>query len=328
MMMFSAWIAYRGIVVSSHMAFTLLLIELAVIVALAITFLILSIRNGTASFAPLSISECKDGWKGVVLALPMALMCMVCDAAVPTAEETRNAKSTIPLAVVLTCFLIGLWFVFGFSTFALARQTVNVEISGTESMVAPMAAYAWGPWSILVSVTAMTAALGAQIPILTAASRVMFAMAREDRLPAMFARLHPELRAPWNALHFLCAFAVLGTIPAVLVFGADATIGWWSYILGWFIAVVYFAANLVNIVYYLRFARDRFNPILNGLVPAIAMAAQLWFVYRYLIVELGASETKGRSVQIAIGVSVLATVLYVAYLFARKKPADQPATEN
>jgi hypothetical protein len=91
---------------------------------------------------------------------------------------------------------------------------------------------------------------------------------------------------------------------------------------------VYFAANLVNVVYYLRFARDRFNPILNGLVPAIAMVAQLWFVYRYLVVELGASETKGRSVQITIGFSVLATMLYVAYLFARKKPGNEPAAVN
>jgi amino acid transporter len=328
MMTLSAWIAYRGIVVSSHMAFTLLLIELAVIVALAITFLVVSIRNGTASFAPLSLSACKDGWKSVVLALPMALMCMVCDAAVPTAEETRNAKWTIPLAVVLTCFLIGLWYVFGFSAFAMVRPAINTEVTGTESIVAPMAAHVWGPWSILVSVTAMTAALGAQIPILTAASRVMFAMARENRLPALFARLHPDLRAPWNALHFLCAFTVLGTIPAVLIFGADETIGWWSYILGWFIAVVYFAANLVNVVYYFRFARNRFNPILNGLVPAIAMAAQIWFVHRYLVVELGESGAKGRSVQVAIAVSAVATMLYVGYLSVWRKQPDKTATED
>ena len=46
MLVASSWIAYRGIVVSSHMAFTLLLIELTVVVALTITLLVSVIQAG------------------------------------------------------------------------------------------------------------------------------------------------------------------------------------------------------------------------------------------------------------------------------------------
>jgi amino acid transporter len=320
MMAVSSWIAYRGIVVSSHMAFTLLLIELAVVVALTISLLIYAIGQGTASFEPLTLGACKNGWRGVIYTIPFALMCMVCDAAVPTAEETRNAKWTIPLAVVLTCFLVGVWYIFGFSVWSMA-YTPDPDASNAESAVAPMAELVWGNWKILVSITAMTAALGAQIPILTASSRIMFAMARDNTLPAIFARLHPQLHAPWNSLHLVCAFTFLGVVPPILIFGAQKTVDVWGNLLGWFIAVVYFTANLVNIVYYWRFARERFHWVLNFLIPGCAMVVQLWFVWAFIIKELGDQGTIGQVSQIAIGVTAVLTTLYVTFLFVRRKAA-------
>ena len=140
MMGICAYVTYRGIVVSAHLAFTLLMIELAVVVALAMTFLGFAIAHGHFTLAPVTLTACHDGWKGVFLALPMGLMCMVCDAAIPAGEETENAARTIPIAILLTCVIIGAWYIVGFSSFAMERTSSDVPISSIQNGVAPMAA--------------------------------------------------------------------------------------------------------------------------------------------------------------------------------------------
>jgi amino acid transporter len=251
----------------------------------------------------------------------MGLMCMVCDAAVPAAEETRNARWTIPVAVVLTCVIVGLWYVLGFSAFSMARSAQDVVGSTIQNDVAPMVNRVWGRMKFLVSLTAMTASLGAFIPIMIGSSRMLYAMAREEKLPRAIAALHGKFQSPWNALHVLFAFTILGTIPAVFLFGTDNTINWWGFTLGWYIAVVYLTANLVNIVYYWRFARARFNPILNALIPAAAIAVQLVFLWQTVIVELWQNGALGRSAQAYIALMSVMTLIYV--ILIRSRPNDR-----
>jgi amino acid transporter len=309
MMAIGAYVTYRGIVVAAHLAFTLLLIELAVVAALAFTFLGFAISKGEFTWAPITFAACQDGWKGVFLALPMGLMCTVCDAAIPASEETQNARRTIPLAICLTCLIVGIWYVIGFSAFAMARTSADVPVSSIQNGIAPMAARVWGPWKILVSITAMTASLGAFIPIVTASSRMMFAMAREGKLPGLFAKLHPRYQAPWNAIHLGFAFTFLAMIP-VFIQGPNKTIEWWGSTMAWFIGVVYLTANLVNIVYYWRFARSQFHPVLNFAVPGVALLVHLWVLWQSAIVSLWDTGTTGLSAQYFMLATVLAAITY------------------
>jgi amino acid transporter len=322
----AAYVAYRGIVVSAHMAFTLLLIELAVVVAMAATFIGLAVYHGQFTLAPVTFGACKSGWQGVFLALPMGMMCMVCDAAIPASEETSNAKWTIPVAVVLTCLIVGIWYVVGFSAFAMGRTPADDSVSLLQNGVAPMAQRAWGDWRILVSLTAMSAALGSFIPIVTAASRMMFAMAREKKLPRAFAELHPRFLAPWNAIHFAFAFTLLAVVPAVFAFGPNHTIEWWGNTIGWFIGVVYIAANIVHIVYYWRFKRARFNIFLNGLFPGVAIAFEIWFVWQSAIIALWERGWMGRSAQLFIAIASVAALLYLPKGDQPLRDCDDPVT--
>jgi amino acid transporter len=316
---FGAFIAYRGVVVSANFAFTLLIIELAVIAALAGTFLYTSVQNETFSLAPITFTACKNGWSGVFLALPMAFLCVVCDAATPAAEETKNAKWTIPVAVIMTCLFIGIWYVVGFSAFALAKLPSDVTTPGQDP-VPMMVTRAWGKWGIIVSLTAMTAALGAFIPGITASSRVIFAMAREGKLPHFLAVTHPKYKAPWNALHLAFILTALSVIPAVLYFGSIPTIVWWGYVVGWFIGVVYVFANLVNVVYYWQNARDRFSILLNLVIPIFAMIVHLVIIVQSVGVELWQlPDNSGKSVQAFIAFVCIASTAYVVYVQQRTR---------
>jgi amino acid transporter len=307
-------ITYRGIVVSSHLAVTLLITEVLVIVALALTFALVAVRHHTFTLAPLKLSSCTDGWAGVFAALPLAMLSTACDAATPASEETRNARWTIPIAVVLTCFIIGLWYVVGFSAFALGRSPQDVAALADQnylSPITPMAAGVWGKWQILVAVTAMTASMGAFIPGATAASRVVFAMAREGNLPRRLASLHPRTRAPWNALHVVYAAALLAVFPAAYLVGPDKTIDWWGNTFGWFIAIVYTAANVANIVFYARFRRPQFNPVWNLLIPLAAIVVQLVMLWRSVLVHLWQTGPVGRANLLLIAILTAASLAYV-----------------
>jgi amino acid transporter len=320
------YVTYRGIVVSAHMAFTLLLIELAVVAALSFTFMGFAASQGNFTLAPMTFAACQDGWKGIFLALPMGLLSTVCDAAVPAGEETRNARRTIPIAVFLTCLMVGIWYVIGFSAFAMGRSTADVSVSSVQSGITPMAERVWGPWKILVSLTAMSASLGALIPVMTAASRMIFAMAREGKLPGAFAKLNPRYLAPWNAIHLAFAFTFLAILP-VFKFGADATIEWWSSTIGWFIGIVYIAANLVNIVYYWRFARSQFHWALNFAIPGVALIVHICVVWQSAIVELWGTGLAGQSAQAFMLVTGVGILVYSLFMRTHSFTHEEPSAE-
>jgi hypothetical protein len=83
-------------------------------------------------------------------------------------------------------------------------------------------------------------------------------------------------------------------------------------------------ANLVNIVYYWRFARDRFHPLLNFVFPVIAILVQLAVIWMSVITELWGKGLQGRSAQgFIVAVSAIITI-YVLYI--KSKSSQQLAS--
>jgi amino acid transporter len=310
----AGYVTYRGIVISSETAFAMLITELTVVVALAATFIGAAILNGTFTWAPIKPSAASGGWSGIYLALPLALLAMVCDAVTPTSEETKDAARTIPLAMVMTCILIGTWYVVGFSAFAMATtpgELTSLSEQKFATPITPLAERFWGPLKFLVTITGMTASIGALVPCSTAASRVLYAMGRDGTLPGWLSYIHPKTKAPWHALHVVFGATAIAVIPVVIKMGAPRTVGWWSNVFGWFIAIVYIFANLSNFVYYWRFRRERFHVIWNLFVPLIGLAAQCLVVWRVVIVELWNQGWFGRSSQVFIVIVATVSAVYV-----------------
>ena len=317
-------VTYRGIVVSSRLAFAMLMTELAVVVALGATFLVLAAVEGRFTWAPVAPPTTGSEWAAVFAALPMALLAMVCDAATPTSEETRDARRTIPLAVVTTCVLIGVWYVVGFSAFALAaprEEILRLAAEPDANIAAPLAERAWGAMHILVTITGMTAALGALVPCSTAASRVLFAMGRDGTLPRWLSAVHPRYKAPWNAFHVVYLTTIVAVSVVALAVGANQTVTWWGNVVGWYIATVYILANLSNVVFHRRFGDGRLHLVWNLLVPLVGIAAPLLVVWQQIIVGMSRKGWFGRSGQVFIVVATLASALY-AYRRAHANGAD------
>lgn len=325
----TGYVTYRGIVISSETAFVMLMTELAVVVALAVTFLGAAVYHGTFSWAPVMPSAAKGGWSGIFLALPLALLAMVCDAVTPASEETSNPERTIPLAMVLTCVLIGTWYVIGFSAFTMAtapEELMRMAAQEFATPIIPLAERYWGPFKLLVTVTGMTASIGALVPCSTAASRVLYAMGRDGTLPAWLSYVHPKTKAPWHALHVVFATTVVAVVPVSLRLGATQTVTWWGNVFAWFIAVVYLLANVSNFVYFRRFRRDRFHLLWNLIVPLVGVGAQCLVLWRVVIVELWNQGRFGRSSQAFIVAAAVVSAAYVHRVRMRRRtesPSEQ-----
>jgi len=85
--------AYRGVTVSSWLAFAMLLVQLLVMSALTIHFLFHAGTLGTLSWKPFLPPESGGSWSGILLALPLAMLSLVCDGATPAAEETSPVST-------------------------------------------------------------------------------------------------------------------------------------------------------------------------------------------------------------------------------------------
>ena len=144
-------------------------------------------------------------------------------------EETQDAATTVPRALLLTLAISGgLYVLVGLS----AVSVVAPDVLGVSAR--PLALVIEDDWgtraSGIIALIALASTLNTTLLVLTAASRLLFAMARAGRLPALLAtvgrRGHAPVVAAIVALMVAVPFAAsggLGLVASVTDFGAYST---------------------------------------------------------------------------------------------------------
>ncbi|MFT4164286.1 MAG: amino acid permease [Microlunatus sp.] len=156
----------------------------------------------------------------------LALAFLGFDAISTLSEEAKNATRTVPIAIILSTLIVGL-FAFLISCMAAMlfpnwHDIQNIDASGTEMMqmvggVALMTVF-------LVYYVASTVLCGtaAQMGV----SRILFAMGRDGVLPPAFSRLHRRFHTPYFAtavvslFSLVALFITLDTAIYMINFGA------------------------------------------------------------------------------------------------------------
>jgi amino acid transporter len=281
------YLTYRDVRLSTKAGVVLGIFEVAVFVALA-AWMILS-NLGDLTLSTFDPSNAADGtfngtFKGMVFAI---LAFIGFEAAAPLGEEARQPRWTVPRAVVLSAFLIGLFYVFcayawvigtgftGFTDATLAEANPWRHLGDV---------YWSGGW-VLIFFAIINSALANANAGFNAASRVIYAMGRNRILPAAFGRTHPEHRTPHVAI---IAQTVLGVVVALLLgwkWGPLNGFGTLSYALTTIVILVYITVCVSTVVYYRREHAARFHAWLHGVFPiagALAFVPPLYYQYRPL----------------------------------------------
>ena len=275
------WLTYRGVGLSTRAGIILGVIEIAIFLLISTLLIVNADENTLSVFIP--------GDEGVQPAFQGMIFCLLAfigfEAAAPLGEETQEPRRVIPRALVWSAILVGLFYVFNYYA-----ATV---FFGPDRMSEFYAFNEGDPWGfmaeevlpgiggLLVVFAILNSSLANANAGATAATRSLFAMGRASLAPRFFAAVHPETRAPVNAVHFQAVTALIIAVLLGFLLGADPyPFGLNVYVflgtmLGLIFAGIYILVNIACMGFYLRERRDEFNVLKHIIVPILGVIAMI-----------------------------------------------------
>src|SRR5579863_3669389 len=210
-----AGILYFGVRVSTRSQLVLALVSIVVV---TIFFVSVIVKLGSAnSFKPFNPSSSADGWSGIFFGMLYGVLLFVgFETAANLAEETPNPRREIPIAVMATAGIATVFYVLA----------TYVEVAGfhyslkaiTAAAAAPLFALGapakaggfGGTWiDRLLELVVFFDMLAVAIGCAVSASRGLFAMARDRRIPAPLAITSKRYDSPLGATVFLVGASLL-----------------------------------------------------------------------------------------------------------------------
>jgi amino acid transporter len=275
----------RDIRISAKVTAIFIAIEAGFVLLLAVYIMIKQAIDGNLSGQPLNPGAATHGWTGFQNALLFAVLAIAAfDIVAPMAEETRTPRSLVPKATILCTIGAGLYWVvtsFGLINAVPASTMQGYVQSGEFTPIYLVADHYIGYLRILVPLTGMTAVFAAFTAISIAASRLLYALAREGLAPRTFA-LTDENRTPWNAQKLVLGCCIV--LPILVGLYQDRNpllaFGWIGESYVFFVLIPYTLTCVANIVFHLRRDRANFNPIWHLVLPLVGIVINCYIFYK------------------------------------------------
>ena len=338
----TGYIAYRGVTGSTLTAIWINIIQLVTLVlfsGLAIWYRVLNPQHATAwAFS--------GGWdvikphsfSGVLVQSTIAILILVgFESCTALASETKDPKTTIPKAIILSLVIQGLFaylIEYFAGSFMISDKLVNG--SGATAVTGMAAAAASGApigdltkligdnllhgigfgLMITMAVTVGIAIIGTTLSCMNTAMRVTCGMADDRELPTMLSFMHSAFSTPHVALVTLIiatsAIAAVGVRSVVGLIGITLASNLGTFIL-------YGLTCVWTIVAFK--GRNDFNILKHGIIPALGVIANIVMtiaiLYLYIIGNADA-KAEAKICFFIAGVWALISVAYVAVTTMRK----------
>jgi amino acid transporter len=246
-------LTHYGIQLSIRVTALLGGIELLIMLALAVTFLV---HPGPHSryIAPLDPTLSPHHFGGILAGMVFSVLALSgFEGPAPLAQESRRAGKFVGQAVILSLVAAGAFYIFTSYASAIGWGTGDMAAFAAH----PNPYYAlgrtlWGTGWWFVVLALINSAIGVGLACTNSASRVMYTMGQAGTLPSWFGRIHPVHQTPTRAI----AFAQLAGIAAVLLVGLglrpDYIFGLLETIATLAVIVIYCLANLALTSYIRR----------------------------------------------------------------------------
>jgi amino acid transporter len=310
-------VTYIGVRVSTGLAAVLGTIEVAII--LLVTIILIARAGHTNSFsffnpahaAQPGTSTFRSVFLGIVFAFAATAGFEAC---LPLAEEAKNPKRTVPLALMLSAGLIGAFYVL--ATYGAIVGWGPAHLSGYIN-----SANAWRAMggkisavlAVLVSLAIINSTIGGEQSGYNAVSRLLYAMGRAATLPKALAKIHQTRHTPYVAVVFSGLLALVLMYIGMALFSAYGAFVFYL-TLGSFIFIILYAVIVVaSAVYIWSRHRSEFNWAANLIAPVLALAVLLPTLYYSL---KGLTYPANRALPV-LGVLVLIGIAVLVWLRAR-----------
>lgn len=304
---------YAGMKLSKHVINFLVFVKilaLAVFIVLGIAAAHLPSPLHQVPFMPL-------GFAGVVAAAAIVAFGQThIDAVCTLAEEARNPRRDIPLATVTSIATVVVFYTLvGWTCVRVVNWQMLPRLDAplaTAMQAVLTARFSWVSFApAFIAAAGMAATATSGMGCLIGAPRVGLAMARNGRLPAFFAHIHPRFHSPSTATVLLgivgIALTTIGNIQVVASAGVFAAL----------IVFVFVNASVLLLrakrPHLPRPFRIPFSVAGQPLLTALALAGVIWELFYLSPRALG------------IGLLWLLTGVVVYFLHPAKKPAVNAA---
>ena len=200
--------------VSTRLQLALAGVSVLAVLAFAVSVIL---RAGDSnSLGPFRVAAAADGWSGLLYGLLYAILTFTgFEGAASLAEETDNPERSIPRAVLLSIGFVGAYYVivayaqavgFGFDAASWAS-------SGTPLLVlAAPERYGSRHLSLLIQLMVVLDVAAVGIGTTVTATRGLFGMARDRRLPEILATVDRRRGTPVVAISFVVLLGVVATV--------------------------------------------------------------------------------------------------------------------
>jgi amino acid transporter len=269
-------LTHRGIQISARVTALLGGLEVLIMLALGITFLIHP-GPGSTYTAPLTPSASPHHFSGILAGMVFSILALSgFEAPAPLAQEARRPAKFISQAIILSLAAIGVFYIF--TSYASSIGWGTGDMAAFASNPNPYYALGhslWGAGWWFVVLAIINSAVGVGLACTNSASRVMYTMGRAGTLPEKFGRIHAAHRTPAFAIAFVQLSGMASILLVGLLLKPEFIFGFLETIATLAVIVLYVTANLALTRYMRREQRSKFTIWQHLVAPSVATLALL-----------------------------------------------------
>ena len=272
----TAVLGYFGVKLGTRFGIALGAFEIAVFVALSVWLFAHAAPGGlTLDVFTLKHATVKgfSGASGLVGGAVYVMLAFVgFEAAAPLAEEAREPRRTVGRAVLLSCLIIGIFYLFTTVAAAAFIGPSHLAAFGGLGGGSPWILFArqmWGLGWVILFLAVVNSFFANGNSALIASTRTWYAMGRIRLLPSQFSYTSPRHASPVVGIAVQSLMTVVIALPLALGYGPEAAFELLATILSAVMIGIYIVINLSSIGYYWRRQRSEFNWLLHLVLPGI-----------------------------------------------------------
>ena len=248
----AAWFAYHDIRVSSQV---LLVMEAITIALITILMLIVLGKHVGNLFDAKQLQLQGANPHGIFLGLVLAVYSFGgFESCTSLGQEAKNPRRTIPIAVVVSIIVVGIFFLFNSYVQPLGFEGSKLTIISSSAPLNDLASLAGvGFFQYLINLGVSASMFSCTLAIFNSTCRMWFTLGREGFMPRAVGRSHPTHRTPHVAVVSLAVlWFVILTVASLSRAKPLDMYGYLGTIAGLGFILAYFAVTIGALVYLRR----------------------------------------------------------------------------
>ena len=269
-------LTHHGIQLSARITALLGGVEVLIMLALSITFL-MHPGPGSTYAAPLEPTASPQHYGGVLAGMVFAILALSgFEAPAPLAQEARRPAKFISQAITLSLVTIGAFYIFTSYASAIGWGTGDMAAFAANANPYYVLGHAlWGAGWWFVVLAIINSVIGVGLACTNAASRVMYTMGRAGTLPARFGSIHARHRTPAMAIGFVQVSGMAAILLVGWLLKPEYIFGFLETIATLAVILLYVMANLALTRYMRREHLAQFAVWRHVVAPWLATLALL-----------------------------------------------------